>query len=1337
LPFCGSNSRLEPLIDIKKKGERIMKTKIFTLFILVAFVCLPLKAMAYERNYPAGSIIIPMDTFYQPPADGGQLEAYGLVYYLLDHQDPECLTDAPTDPLVTACQEACAGNDAACRLSCLEDVQAECEHPIAVSWVINDQKTTPDGVDLVIDVTNKTLQELKVKAVVEKYDQAGKTKNLTFNAGEDPDDTKHRITYRGALFIIDVQDLPAGVEDEVYAIIDGDSWAAVDVHLAQVPFAAPVFREMRGTPPKIALMNSTEDKTTGNAAILEGYLRLAGICGDSYEIVTPNEIAGFLAGDAGTPIHPVLGAYGPGYDFLWAPHWDATKGYDGTNGLADRDDVVTEIDNFLKRGKGMLAECASIEAFEHNTNGRFLTDKGLAHNGVDIKAATHVIYSDVTAANAQIGNFDGGFVPEGGHLHNWRPFQNGDPYNFDPDFPDVSEGNSVYNNTVKRFTTDSVGTETVDDDWDYFVGGYAHGNRDFGYVVYLGGHSYATCSDSTGLNIEPNVHPIDWEFSEEIPGSSWILNIEYQVSKDGIDYDFATGDVVFDIDNVDYTFNDWGGDYSDAGAGPLEIDFTTAGLDDKRKKLLGVTFRNTVPYDMTLKELDLEEEVDNNRKIKRMTDTNTNIGYYEDKNGVEQLALQFTDGQAGTFLIDPITQVPQAVPPGTEAELGCTDNSGCEFKNLAGVRYVLNTLFNIKYQIISHEYVRSAPIVAHPWLYQGTFEHPSYFGHFRRFDVTQTVEADDDPLADWDTAMSPRILPANVGNNSGRRVYTGKNNDPDNNGYNGDWSRIDFDAANVAALTAGLDVDPNNNSTADEIQVIERLRGRQVDYDNSPAPPAAPLYVEQNHNKLGGIMHSAPVIVRAGNSRFADPPRSPRRETAYVGDLYGMLHAIDTEYGNELWTYIPSNLLGRLQNERTDPNAEPYFAAVDGSPSVRDIYYDHDADPGTADEWRTILVCAQGFGGNSIFALDVTHPLVWISDPGEPNVLWETTDTVAPGGGMGYAYRTALDKIKVPVLDDDDNPIPGRYKLEWMIYVATSFNHIAESHGGINVFGFDLKTGTKQWTFTSTYADSVNDIPGAATTHDIDDDTFADRLYVGDMNGRMWEIALTDDPAGKWAAGESVHVAEYPDPDDESKTLTEPIPLFNAGIGHPISVSPTIITRNSHTLLIFGTGGADWASNSTRYHVYAVDATAAGLLSQTEKNLYYSRHGMALEPPSDSDLKNRFVPLKLTLEPGEKVWSSPTFSAGQIWLVTSFGSMESTDPKDDLAGSSNLRLLSLDKDPSDWPDPKAIGKVRGSIYVSNKHVYMTTFGNQILQFGEEDFSAGSGNRVVLKFWQDR
>ena len=46
---------------------------------------------------------------------------------------------------------ATLAGDTACELACLEDVRDECEHNVAISWVINDQKTAIDGADLVIE----------------------------------------------------------------------------------------------------------------------------------------------------------------------------------------------------------------------------------------------------------------------------------------------------------------------------------------------------------------------------------------------------------------------------------------------------------------------------------------------------------------------------------------------------------------------------------------------------------------------------------------------------------------------------------------------------------------------------------------------------------------------------------------------------------------------------------------------------------------------------------------------------------------------------------------------------------------------------------------------------------------------------------------------------------------------------------------------------------------------------------------------------------------------------------------------------------------------------------
>jgi len=189
-------------------------------------------------------------------------------------------------------------------------------------------------------------------------------------------------------------------------------------------------------------------------------------------------------------------------------------------------------------------------------------------------------------------------------------------------------------------------------------------------------------------------------------------------------------------------------------------------------------------------------------------------------------------------------------------------------------------------------------------------------------------------------------------------------------------------------------------------------------------------------------------------------------------------------------------------------------------------------------------------------------------------VLWEVTDTEAPGGGMGHAFRAALAKIAWPVKNVDDEIIG--YEAKWVVFIATGFASIAEAHGGINVFAYDLQTGNKLWHFSQVYADSVNDIPGSITAFDITGDNFVDKLYVGDMNGRMWEINAID--------------GTNPNGTEEIDGVTKQIPLWNCGVGNPISVSPAIIHFNP-VIVIFGTGGADWASNDQAYAIYAVDAT--------------------------------------------------------------------------------------------------------------------------------------------------
>jgi hypothetical protein len=275
------------------------------------------------------------------------------------------------------------------------------------------------------------------------------------------------------------------------------------------------------------------------------------------------------------------------------------------------------------------------------------------------------------------------------------------------------------------------------------------------------------------------------------------------------------------------------------------------------------------------------------------------------------------------------------------------------------------------------------------------------------------------------------------------------------------------------------------------------------------------------------------------------------------------------------------------------------------------------------------------------------------------------------------------------------------YESKAVVFVATGFSRIAESMGGINVFAFELKTGNRLWYFSSRYSDSVNDIPGAVTPFDTDGDSFVDQIFVGDMNGRMWQLDAVDGS----------------NPNGFDNVAGKEIPLWNAGTGNPISVSPSIVIINNQVVVIFGTGGTDWADNNSNYYLYAISAT---YMNPTPT--YASGAGTSY-----------WATGPVMLPQGEKVWSTPTIAAGQIYLSTSTGTMESTDPKDDLAaGVGKLYSRSLTDGTENWN--VTTGKARGSVYVDRGHVYLTTIDNQLVQIGDGNFSE-SGNNVVLKSWR--
>jgi|ETNmetMinimDraft_16_1059900.scaffolds.fasta_scaffold03655_3 type IV pilus assembly protein PilY1 len=191
-----------------------------------------------------------------------------------------------------------------------------------------------------------------------------------------------------------------------------------------------------------------------------------------------------------------------------------------------------------------------------------------------------------------------------------------------------------------------------------------------------------------------------------------------------------------------------------------------------------------------------------------------------------------------------------------------------------------------------------------------------------------------------------------------------------------------------------LKTGPTDAETDDLINFIRGYDSYDTDRDNKTT--------DERH-KLADIYHSDLIVVskpdastaNTGNLNFQKTDAyyrqqkdydifkssndcggscSSRTEVIIAGANSGILHAFDTKYGKELWGYIPPNIIGKLSSiVTTKSNATNPIYGIDGSPTVKDIYFDDTPNNGSNDpRWRTVLISGLGAGGNGYFALDIT-----------------------------------------------------------------------------------------------------------------------------------------------------------------------------------------------------------------------------------------------------------------------------------------------------------------------------------------------------------------------------
>jgi len=327
-------------------------------------------------------------------------------------------------------------------------------------------------------------------------------------------------------------------------------------------------------------------------------------------------------------------------------------------------------------------------------------------------------------------------------------------------------------------------------------------------------------------------------------------------------------------------------------------------------------------------------------------------------------------------------------------------------------------------------------------------------------------------------------------------------------------------------------------------------------------------YLRGNHaleEQKGGTYRSRYLLDESGNydrdTAMADIVHSAPlyyKDVIYAGANDGMLHALNSASGAEIFAYIPNLVFDHL-DDLVDPNySHKYY--VDLTPYARST--------GTKD----LLVGGLGKGGKGYYCLDITNARTAIGSESAlaDRVLWEfpnANTSAADANDMGYSYSRAF------IVNTNSS-------YGWVAIFGNGYN--STNHDAV-LFIVDAETGTLIKKISTGAKTACN---GLASPLVIDvkrpdatisglmvngSDGKADYIYAGDLQGNLWKFDLTSTNVADWGVA-------YKGTDADGATVN--MPLFQAkddfGNTQPITTKPDAMyhcqTREHGYIIVFGTG---------------------------------------------------------------------------------------------------------------------------------------------------------------------
>ncbi|MCK5394534.1 MAG: hypothetical protein KAJ32_01005, partial [Gammaproteobacteria bacterium] len=245
--------------------------------------------------------------------------------------------------------------------------------------------------------------------------------------------------------------------------------------------------------------------------------------------------------------------------------------------------------------------------------------------------------------------------------------------------------------------------------------------------------------------------------------------------------------------------------------------------------------------------------------------------------------------------------------------------------------------------------------------------------------------------------------------------------------------------------------------------------------------------------QMGDPLHAEPALVQYGHVADSTVPDI----VAYVATNDGYLHAFNVNNGEELFSFIPQELLSKLPRIMVNRGGDKSYG-LDGNVVawINDANRDGTIDAGAGE--HVYLYVTMRRGGKNIYALNVT-------DRNNPVLKWVIKGGTGDYEELGQTWSSInIGKVKDGATEKTVLMFGGGYDDDQDSAAVTT-----EDDEGRTVYIADADSGERLWK-----ADSIDSmdysIPARVLPLDISGDGYIDRLYAADMGGQIFRFDINN-----------------------------------------------------------------------------------------------------------------------------------------------------------------------------------------------------------------------------------